>query len=161
MYSLVVNDETNLLKLITPYLDNNCQIKPKRATATFSRTKHTSAASVREELLEKGVISHREVTYSVWISWATSPASPRHQNYYEFSHPKHAILVGMSLISYRSYRNPNQRVCRILHETGSKNSKPRLVGVFAKLESEAFTNRACQDKDFHVRMVTIHLSPLG
>jgi len=110
--------------------------------------------SVREELLEKGLIWG----ISVWTLWYVellglpSPASPRHQNYYEFSHPKHAILVGMSLISYRSYRNPNQRVCRILHETGSKNSKPRLVGVFAKLESEAFTNRACQDKDFDVEM---------
>jgi len=88
--------------------------------------------------------SHIRNTQFLW--------GPRHQNYYEFSHPKHAILVGMEPDSYRSYRNPNQRVCRILHETGSKNSKPRLVGVFAKLESEAFTNRACQDKDFDVEM---------
>jgi len=34
---LVVNDETNLLRLITPWLDNSCQIKPKRATTTFSQ----------------------------------------------------------------------------------------------------------------------------
>ena len=38
MHSLVVNDETNLLRLITPWLDNSCQIKPKRATTTFSQT---------------------------------------------------------------------------------------------------------------------------
>jgi len=38
LFSLVVNDETNLLRLITLWLDNNCQIKPKRAIAIFSRT---------------------------------------------------------------------------------------------------------------------------
>ena len=38
---MVINDETNLLRLITPWLDNSCQIKPKHATVTFSRTKHT------------------------------------------------------------------------------------------------------------------------
>ena len=38
MHSLFVNDETNLLRLITPWFDNNCQIKPKRATGTFSQT---------------------------------------------------------------------------------------------------------------------------
>ena len=38
MHSLVVNDETNLLILIISWLDNSCQIKPKRATVTFSRT---------------------------------------------------------------------------------------------------------------------------
>ena len=47
MHSLVVNDETNLLRLITPLLDNSCQIKSKRATtiffANFSRTKHTQS----------------------------------------------------------------------------------------------------------------------
>ena len=37
MRSLVVNDETNLLRLITPWLDNNCQIKSKHATTTFSQ----------------------------------------------------------------------------------------------------------------------------
>ena len=34
---MVVNDETNLLRLITPWLDNSCQIKPKRGTSTFSQ----------------------------------------------------------------------------------------------------------------------------
>ena len=38
MHSLVVNDETNLLRLITLWLDNNYQIKSKRATTTFSQT---------------------------------------------------------------------------------------------------------------------------
>ena len=38
LHSLVVNDETNLLRLITPYLDNSCQIKPKRAIVIFSQT---------------------------------------------------------------------------------------------------------------------------
>ena len=38
MHSLIVNDEINLFRLITQLLDNNCQIKPKRATSTFSQT---------------------------------------------------------------------------------------------------------------------------
>ena len=38
MYSLIVNDETNLLRLITPWLDNNYQIKSKRVTIIFSQT---------------------------------------------------------------------------------------------------------------------------
>ena len=37
MHSLVVNDETNFLKLITPWLDNSCQIKPKHAITIFSQ----------------------------------------------------------------------------------------------------------------------------
>ena len=35
---MIVNDETNLLRLITPWLDNNYQIKSKRVTIIFSQT---------------------------------------------------------------------------------------------------------------------------
>jgi hypothetical protein len=45
MYSLVVLCETNVLNLISQWLDTICQIKPKRATIHFSPffqgTKHT------------------------------------------------------------------------------------------------------------------------
>ena len=56
MHSLVVNDETNLLRLIIPYLNNSCQIKPKRATTTFSRTKHTQERTDQQQ--ERVMNSH-------------------------------------------------------------------------------------------------------
>jgi len=60
LHSLVVNDETNLLRLITPWLDNSCQIKPKRATTTFSQT-FRELNTPRKNLTRKSVLDKKEV----------------------------------------------------------------------------------------------------
>ena len=72
---MVVNDETNFLILITPWLNNSCQIKQKRATTTFSRIRQlntplgfqfqqlpaaskvpSSSAKVREEQWDRSTL---------------------------------------------------------------------------------------------------------
>ena len=55
---MVVNDETNLLRLITPWLNNSCQIKSKRSTVIFSRTKHTLPNDRSQDVSRTSRLTH-------------------------------------------------------------------------------------------------------